>query len=219
MIWQRVCLAIFLSVGGAYWSHAAAAQTNDSAAEKVDHSAPAPTHASGPKVIVRVDLTAQRMHVTFPDGTEETWPIASGRPGLDTPEGKYKAQWVDPDHMSKQYQDAPMPYAVFFDLKGHAFHGSYQKKFGAAVSHGCVRLPVNDAKKLYEAVKIAGAEIEITGKARRGPGQLQAQAQDDAQHSNDRQVGFSRRASAEPAPPANRSPLGALFGFIGGGPF
>ena len=126
---------------------------------------PAPTHGKGPRVIVHVDLTMQSLHVQFPDGTQEDWPISSGRPGLDTPACTYKAQWVDPDHLSKQYQDAPMPYAVFFDLKGHAFHGSYQKKFGVAVSHGCVRLPVADAKKLYDAVKAAGADVEIVGQA------------------------------------------------------
>ncbi len=79
--------------------------------------------------------------------------------------------------MSKQYQDAPMPYAVFFDLKGHAFHGSDQKKFGVAQSHGCVRLPTEDAKKLYEAVKVAGAEIEIYGKAQGKGGTVSAQRQ------------------------------------------
>ena len=177
MIWQRVCLAIGLAVGGAVLSQGALAQTSDPAndagavaaptGEPADHSEPAPAGNGGPKVIVDVDLTAQRMYVHFPDGTEETWPISSGRPGFDTPDGKYKPQWVDPDHVSKQYQDAPMPYAIFFDLKGHAIHGSYQKKFGAAVSHGCVRLPVDDAKRLFEAAKVNGAEIEITGRARR----------------------------------------------------
>jgi len=182
MIWQRVCLAIGLAVGGAVLSQGALAQTSDPAndsgavaaptgepaptAQKADHSEPAPAGNGGPKVIVDVDLTAQRMYVHFPDGTEETWPISSGRPGFATPDGKYKPQWVDPDHVSKQYQDAPMPYAIFLDLKGHAIHGSYQKKFGVAVSHGCVRLPVDDAKRLFEAVKVSGAEIEITGRAR-----------------------------------------------------
>ena len=112
-----------------------------------------------------------RSHRAEPACAVPRW-VTRGLAGLlrpartDTPDGTYKAQWVDPDHQSKQYQDAPMPYAVFFDLKGHAFHGSYQKKFGMAVSHGCVRLPVADAKKLYDAVKVAGADVEIIGRAR-----------------------------------------------------
>ncbi|MGA3302652.1 MAG: L,D-transpeptidase [Methylovirgula sp.] len=191
----------------------------------VDHSAPAPTHGTGPRVIVHVDLTAQSLHVQFPDGSQEDWPISSGRPGLDTPDGTYKAQWVDPDHQSKQYQDAPMPYAVFFDLKGHAFHGSYQKKFGMAVSHGCVRLPVNDAKKLYDAVKVAGADVEIVGQAR---GNAWAVRQEDqrelaaqaAQPNNDGSGGFfGSTTNNPPPPPSDNGPLQGFFGiFTGGGP-
>ena len=75
MIWQRVCLAIGLAVGGAVLSHGALAQTSDPAndagavaaptgepaptAQKADRSEPAPAGNGGPKVIVDVDLTAQ----------------------------------------------------------------------------------------------------------------------------------------------------------------
>ncbi len=197
MKWQRVSLAIALAVGSAFLSQSALAQAADPAAadpavgdvgpapgpasdadaakpEHVDHSEPAPRNTVGPKVIIQADLSTQRMHVTFADGSEANWPIASGRPGLDTPDGHYKPQWVDPDHISKQYQDAPMPYAIFFDLKGHAIHGSYEKTFGRAVSHGCIRLQVENAKKLFEAVKVSGAEIDVVGRAPRGPGALVA---------------------------------------------
>jgi lipoprotein-anchoring transpeptidase ErfK/SrfK len=200
MIWHRVSLAIGLAMGGAFLGQAALTQTieqggappSDDAAspqpnpqannpanpgEHVDRSENVRANPNGPKVIVQVDLTAQMMHVQFPDGTTADWPVSSGRPGLDTPDGHYKAQWIDPDHLSKQYQDAPMPYAVFFDLKGHAFHGSYQKKFGVAVSHGCVRLPVEDAKKLFDAVKANGADIDITGQAHRNTWALRQEDQ------------------------------------------
>ncbi|MGB8279159.1 MAG: L,D-transpeptidase [Methylovirgula sp.] len=232
-----MCLAIGLAIGGAFWSHGAAAQASDPqasdpeaaaastgdpgpAAQKADHSEPAPTNTTGPKVIIDVDLTTQRMDVQFPDGTEETWPISSGRPGLDTPDGKYKPQWIDPDHVSKQYQDAPMPYAIFFDLKGHAFHGSYQKKFGAAVSHGCVRLPIDDAKRLFEAVKVSGAEIEITGRAPRKGGTYWAQRQPPGQAAygyGDEGYGYDRSPYPPyPGRPAYR-PQQSFFGFPWGG--
>lgn len=201
MIWHRISLAIGLAIGGVALAQGASAQTvepggaqptneavspqpgspqpNDAAnpGEHVDHSQNVRANPNGPKVIIQVDLTAQSMHVQFVDGTTADWPISSGRPGLDTPDGHYKAQWIDPDHVSKQYQDAPMPYAVFFDLKGHAFHGSYQKKFGMAVSHGCVRLPVEDAKKLFEAVKVSGADIDISGQAHRNAWALRQEDQ------------------------------------------
>jgi lipoprotein-anchoring transpeptidase ErfK/SrfK len=178
MNFHRISLALGFAVGSALFAQNALAQTveqggappTDEAVtpqpgEHVDHSQNVPHNPKGPHVVINVDLTAQNMHVQFPDGSTADWPVSSGRPGLDTPSGHFTAQWVDPDHLSKQYQDAPMPYAVFFDLKGHAFHGSYQKRFGVAVSHGCVRLPVEDAKRLFEAVKVSGADVDITGKA------------------------------------------------------
>jgi hypothetical protein len=198
MVWQRLglavgfvtCLGLGSQSASAQWNFGASppaapasappsadpnapAQPDDPNAH-VDHSAPASRGNGGPKVIIDADLSSQTVHVRFADGSEETWLISSGRPGLDTPDGHYKPQWVDPDHISKQYEDAPMPYAIFFDLQGHAFHGSYQKTFGVALSHGCIRLPIDDAKKLFDAVQVSGGEITITGKAGRGRGMLAA---------------------------------------------
>ncbi|HEY5225174.1 MAG TPA: L,D-transpeptidase [Methylovirgula sp.] len=202
MMWQRVCLAMGFALGCVLSSQGALAQaSNPDAVEQapivapqandtgtapdsgappaahVDHSSHVPTNTIGPKVIVDVNLSTQRMHVQFPDGSEANWKVASGRPGLDTPDGKYKPQWIDPDHVSKEYDDAPMPYAVFFDLKGHAIHGSYEKTFGRAVSHGCVRLSVENAKTLFEAVKVSGADIDIVGRAPRKGGTVWARRQ------------------------------------------
>jgi hypothetical protein len=221
MVWLRLSFAIFLIMAGVVFTHASAAQPSDSDtdAEKIDRSARVPTNTTGPKVIVDVDLSTQSMHVQFPDGTEETWLIASGRPGLDTPDGKYKAQWVDPDHISKQYQDAPMPYAVFFDLKGHAFHGSYQKTFGRAVSHGCIRLAVDNAKKLFEAVEKSGADVTITGRAPRKGGTLVARHREPADYGDgydnrpNGQNAYTYRTNSYPAYPQQQPGFfGALFG-------
>jgi lipoprotein-anchoring transpeptidase ErfK/SrfK len=252
MKWQHIGLAVGLAVGGIVSSQGAFAQTNDpgsnpaanpvpaasAAPAQVDTSEPMPQNTVGPKVQIHVDLTTQHMHVLFPDGSEADWAVASGRPGLDTPDGEFKPQWVDPDHKSKEYDSAPMPYAIFFDLKGHAIHGTYEKVFGRPVSHGCVRLPVADAQKLFKAVMVSGAEIDITGKAHRG-GALWAQRhhiQDDSReyaaappagfneadqgYGSGYSYGYGRQAYGNPyAPPppqpAPRQPqsfFGALFG-------
>ncbi|TAL81421.1 MAG: murein L,D-transpeptidase [Beijerinckiaceae bacterium] len=248
MMWQRVCLAAGFALGCALPIQQAAAQADipDAGSQApvvapqaddtgtppahVDHSSHVPTNTVGPKVIVDVNLTTQRMHVTFPDGSEETWPVASGRPGLDTPDGQYKPQWIDPDHVSKEYQDAPMPYAIFFDLKGHAIHGSYEKTFGRAVSHGCVRLPVKDAKKLFEAVKVSGAEIDITGRAPRKGGTVWARRQTPPRYADAQQnqygygyghpgsygYGYYQRNGYPPRTPY-RPPQQSFFGALFGG--
>lgn len=107
-------------------------------------------------ILIHVDKTAQRMTVTV-DGTPRyVWPVSTGGPHYDTPSGTFKPNRMDKDHKSEEYDQAPMPYAMFFDDKGHAVHGTYEKSIGRAVSHGCVRLSVANAKTLWDLVKAEG---------------------------------------------------------------
>ncbi|TDQ04188.1 L,D-transpeptidase [Labedaea rhizosphaerae] len=70
--------------------------------------------------------------------------ITSGRAGYRTPTGTFHVQWKDIDHLSKEFDNAPMPYSVFFN-SGIAFHtGSL-----AAESHGCIHLSNSSAKTFY----------------------------------------------------------------------
>src|ERR1051325_4530108 len=59
--------------------------------------------------------------------------------------------WLDAHHKSKQYNDAPMPYAIFFD-GGKAIHG-FAGSVGGPASHGCVRLSTGNAKTLFRLVE------------------------------------------------------------------
>lgn len=56
-------------------------------------------------------------------------------PGYETPPGVFAVSFKDRDHRSSLYNDAPMPYSVFFN-GGIAFHeGALDEQ-----SHGCIRL-------------------------------------------------------------------------------
>lgn len=71
-------------------------------------------------------------------------PITSGKPGYETPPGVFKVSYKDRDHRSREYNNAPMPYSVFFN-GGIAFHaGSLQQK-----SHGCIHLSNQAAKTFF----------------------------------------------------------------------
>jgi hypothetical protein len=60
---------------------------------------------------------------------------------------------------SKQWDNAPMPHAIFFTKQGHAIHGTLdEKRLGNAASHGCVRLSRENAKTLFTLVKATGLE-------------------------------------------------------------
>jgi hypothetical protein len=113
----------------------------------------APAHAD---LLINVDKSSQRMTVSVDGVPRYVWPVSTGGPHYDTPSGTFKPNRMDKDHKSEEYDQAPMPYAMFFDNNGHAIHGTYEKSIGRPVSHGCVRLSVANASKLWDLVKAEG---------------------------------------------------------------
>ena len=71
------------------------------------------------------------------------------------------------DHYSEEWDNAPMPYSIFFTQTGNAVHGTYgTRSLGHAVSHGCVRLSVKNAATLWALVKrekMANTSVVVTG--------------------------------------------------------
>ena len=114
----------------------------------------APAHAS---ILVTIDKTTQRMSVAVDGATRYVWPVSTGRPGYDTPNGTFRPFRMEADHFSKEWDDAPMPHSVFFTKIGHAIHGSLDTRhLGSAASHGCVRLSPEHASTLYALVQAEG---------------------------------------------------------------
>ncbi|MCE5181646.1 MAG: L,D-transpeptidase, partial [Betaproteobacteria bacterium] len=110
-----------------------------------------------PRLIITVNKVSQKMTVTL-DGDElYKWPISTGAPGYDTPSGNFRPFRMEKEHFSKEWDDAPMPYSIFFTGAGHAVHGSYHvKSLGRRASHGCVRLHPDNAAKLFALVHKTG---------------------------------------------------------------
>jgi lipoprotein-anchoring transpeptidase ErfK/SrfK len=115
------------------------------AAPKIQPNPPATLH-------VDVDLTTQRLKVTAGGTVQHVWPISSGRQGYLTPTGIFKPQWRARMWYSRQWDDAPMPHAIFIH-KGVAIHGTYEtRRLGRPASHGCIRLGPSHAATLYALV-------------------------------------------------------------------
>ena len=113
---------------------------------------------------ISIDKNAQQMTVAVDGATKYTWPVSTGRSGYDTPNGTFKINRMDADHFSQEWDNAPMPHTMFFDLHGHAIHGFFDEKhLGMAVSHGCVRLSRANATVLFDLVKAEGmANTSVT---------------------------------------------------------
>jgi hypothetical protein len=119
-------------------------------------------------ILVNIDKSSQHMTVAV-DGTPRyDWPVSTGRPGYDTPSGDFKPNRMDADHFSQEWDNAPMPHAIFIDLKGHAIHGFFDvKHLGLPVSHGCIRLSPDHAATLFDLVKqqgMANTKVVIAGR-------------------------------------------------------
>ncbi|MET9610695.1 L,D-transpeptidase family protein [Streptomyces sp. NPDC006512] len=76
-------------------------------------------------------------------------PVRTGRDEDETRPGWHEVYWRSKDHVSTLYDDAPMPYAQFFDA-GQALHGRPGPLFEHGGSAGCVNLTVADARRLWD---------------------------------------------------------------------
>src|SRR5579862_9558311 len=116
---------------------------------------------------ISIDKSDQRMTVAVDGAQKYVWPVSTGRAGYDTPNGKFKINRMDANHFSQEWDNAPMPHTMFFDLHGHAIHGFFDEKhLGMAVSHGCVRLSRANATVLFDMVKaqgMASTSVTVTG--------------------------------------------------------
>ena len=104
-----------------------------------------------------VDLAANKAWL-IDDGEITTGPvgISHGGQGKETPTGTFDVQWKDKDHKSAEFNNAPMPYSVFFAPGGIAFHEGNPKNPSA----GCVHLSHDDAVTFYDALEV-GDEVQV----------------------------------------------------------
>jgi L,D-transpeptidase catalytic domain len=123
--------------------------------------------AAQAKIAITVDKDAQEMTVAV-DGVERyRWPVSTGNPSHETPNGSFRTFRMEEDHYSKEFDDAPMPHSIFFTKVGHAIHGTDSEgRLGSPVSHGCVRLSRANATTLYAMVEkdgVLNTTVTLTG--------------------------------------------------------
>jgi lipoprotein-anchoring transpeptidase ErfK/SrfK len=179
-----------------------------------DTDAEAATEPSEPIVVVTIDKSAQEMTV-WVDGVEKyTWPVSTGRPGYATPSGTYTASSMNKIWYSKQWDNAPMPNAIFFTKKGHAIHGTNEvRNLGKPASHGCVRLSPKHAATLYKLVEEKGlkrTEVVLTGATPGGDYKV-TQPQRRYEPPRDRRGYYDRYGYYDEPPPVQQRPRRRRF--------
>jgi lipoprotein-anchoring transpeptidase ErfK/SrfK len=112
--------------------------------------------AGATTLMAQIDLSRQEMIVTHRGQVKYRWKVSTGRGSYRTPTGSYTPKWLSKYHRSRKYNNAPMPFSIFFH-GGYAVHGTNEiSRLGRPASHGCVRLDPKNAATLYSLVEREG---------------------------------------------------------------
>ncbi|MEO3386313.1 L,D-transpeptidase [Mesorhizobium sp. CAU 1741] len=107
-------------------------------------------------LVANVDISSQTMTVTHRGKVKYRWKVSTARPGKITPSGTWSAKWLSKNHKSSRYNNAPMPYSIFYS-GNYAVHGTNQvNRLGRPASAGCVRLHPDNARVLFELAQREG---------------------------------------------------------------
>jgi hypothetical protein len=144
-----------------------------------------PTEKPGAQtILINIDKSTQRMTVFVGGLQKYDWPVSTGKRGYSTPSGNFAATSMNEIWYSKEWDNAPMPHAIFFMKDGHAIHGSYEvKHLGNPASHGCVRISPQNATLLYGLVKENGlpnTQVVLSGETPGGEGKVASSARSRA---------------------------------------
>lgn len=118
---------------------------------------------AGPVVIVAC-LPEQTMYVYRNGVRIGRSTFSSGKPGHQTPTGVFTILQKKVKHTSSIYKGASMPYMERLTWDGIAMHAGNLP--GHPASHGCLRLPLDFAQKLYTVTSNGSTVIITDGKAK-----------------------------------------------------
>ena len=107
-----------------------------------------------------IDLLTQTLYAYRGPQLVGASSMSSAKTGMVTPLGFWSVLEKKKFHRSRKYDNAPMPFMQRLDEYGIALHGGANPGYPA--SHGCVRLPMKFAEKLYGLTKI-GSKVVIEG--------------------------------------------------------
>jgi L,D-transpeptidase catalytic domain len=112
-----------------------------------------PFKRSGVPLLAVVGLDTQRVSIYDSAGRiTQRSPVSTGQTGYETPAGIFSVVQKKADHNSNLYEDGNMPFMQRITWTGIAMHGGVLP--GHPASHGCVRLPVDFARRLFDLTDV-----------------------------------------------------------------
>ncbi len=125
----------------------------------------------GASVVAVGNTATHRTQIYYNGKLRYNWPISSGRPGDDTPDGSYLTiEKENPVQMTGPGYSLSVPWSVRFTFSGDYYHDAYwsvgEQGFDN-VSHGCVNLSPADAETYYN-LAVPGDPVTIVGSPKVG---------------------------------------------------
>jgi lipoprotein-anchoring transpeptidase ErfK/SrfK len=129
------------------------------------------TFSIGPSLIVVASTRTHYMNVYYKNRLFGRWPISTGRPGDDTPDGTYLTTFKNnPQFMSGPGYALEVPWSVDITYSGDFIHDAYwsvgEQGF-VNVSHGCINTSPGHAETYYK-MEEPGDPATVTGSPRAG---------------------------------------------------
>jgi hypothetical protein len=125
----------------------------------------------GSPLTVKVNTAEHYMDVHRNGELFAHWPISSGKPGDETPNGTYLTiEKANPVEMVGPGYDIEVPWSVRFTWSGDYLHDAYWSVGDQGftnVSHGCVNMSPENAETFYE-MAVPGDPVEVIGSPRPG---------------------------------------------------
>lgn len=110
-------------------------------------------------LIISVSIDQQRVSLYDANGLYAESPVSTGMKGHSTPMGVFSVIQKQKYHQSNIYSGAPMPYMQRITWSGIAMHAGVLPGYPA--SHGCIRMPMSFAVKMYNWTRM-GARVFVT---------------------------------------------------------
>jgi lipoprotein-anchoring transpeptidase ErfK/SrfK len=127
-------------------------------AKKTDAPEKEPSKPQGP-VIISISIEKQKLRIYDANGFYAETPISTGMKGHPTPMGVFSVIQKQKLHHSNIYSGAPMPFMQRITWSGIAIHAGVLPGYPA--SHGCIRMPMAFAMKMWNWTKM-GARVLVT---------------------------------------------------------
>jgi len=178
-LWHLAILTAAGSIGAASQAQAARYYWYDNEAgyyrpePAVPHRRPKPAHHQAKKIeapekeaakpqgplIISVSIDKQNLKIYDDNGFFAEAPVSTGMKGHPTPMGVFSVLEKEKMHHSNIYSGAPMPFMQRITWSGVAIHAGVLPGYPA--SHGCIRMPMAFAVKMWNWTK-TGARVLVT---------------------------------------------------------